>query len=290
VHDDYAADAPLEIRSRRAVSTDDYDYSEDAIPGGGYRWSTWDDLGNPRGPEPYPDWLVTELGAVDIDYGVLKTGKEADVFLLAREIPDTDRSCLLAAKRYRDPTHRQFHRDAAYQEGRRTRKSRDARALKRRSAYGRLVAADHWARAEFDALCLLHELGAEVPYPVQILETEILLEFIGRPDGSPAPRLVEVPHRGAELLGLWEQAEHVLVGLASAGYAHGDLSPYNLLVDGERLVVIDLPQLVDLVANPQGPSFLDRDAVNVANWFIARGFPVDTAALIEDLHANARIR
>jgi RIO kinase 1 len=208
---------------------------------------------------------------------------------VVREVPDTDRSCLLAAKRYRDPTHRQFHRDVAYQEGRKARKSRDARALKNRSAYGRHLAAGHWARAEFEALCLLHRLGAEVPYPVQIIGTEILLEFIGRPDGSPAPRLVEVPHRGTELTGLWDQAEHLLHGLAAAGYAHGDLSPYNLLVDGERLVVIDLPQLVDLVANPQGASFLDRDAVNVADWFTARGLPVDTAALIEDLHAEARI-
>jgi RIO kinase 1 len=283
-------DGPVEVRSRRTARHDDYDFSEDVIPGGGYRWSTWDDLACPRGPEPYPDWLVTEIGAVDVDHGVLKTGKEADVFLVARELPDTDRSCLLAAKRYRDSTHRQFHRDAAYQEGRRTRKTRDARAIKNHSAYGRQVAAGHWARAEFDALCLLRRLGAEVPYPVQILGTEILLEFVGRPDGSPAPRLVEVPHRGAELLGLWDQAEHLLRSLAAAGYAHGDLSPYNLLVDGDRLVVIDLPQLVDLVANPQGPSFLDRDVVNVADWFTARGLPVDTAALMENVHAEARIR
>jgi RIO kinase 1 len=289
--DDLPFQLPFETDARtRAPEPSLHDDSDDDVPGGGYRWSTWGELVFPRGPAPHPDWLVTELAAVDVDLGVLKTGKEADVFLVAREIPDTDRSCLLASKRYRDARHRQFHRDTAYQEGRRTRRSRDARALKNRSAYGRQIAAGHWARAEFDALCVLHELGAAVPYPVQIVGTEILLEFIGQPDGSPAPRLVEVPYRGAELAGLWEQAVHFLVGLAGAGYAHGDLSPYNLLVDGDRLVVIDLPQLVDVVANPQGPSFLDRDVRNVADWFVARGVRVDTAELVATVRAQARIR
>jgi RIO kinase 1 len=104
--------------------------SADDIPGGGDRWSTWpESQASERGPQPYPDWVVTELGAVDFELGVLKTGKEADVHLLRREVPDTDRSCLLAAKRYRDAEHRQFHRSAVYQEGRRTRRSRDARAM-----------------------------------------------------------------------------------------------------------------------------------------------------------------
>src|SRR4051794_22941439 len=76
--------------TRIAAAPVDYDYSADKIPGGGDRWSTWDQS-QPleRGPEPYPDWLVTELGAVDFELGVLKTGKEADVFLLRREVPDT---------------------------------------------------------------------------------------------------------------------------------------------------------------------------------------------------------
>jgi RIO kinase 1 len=267
-----------------------YDYSDDEIPGGGDRWSTWDrSQASERGPQPYPAWLVTELGAVDVECGVLKTGKEADVHLIRREVPDAERSCLLAAKRYRDAQHRQFHRGVAYQEGRRTRRTRDARAIQNRSSFGRQLIAGHWARAEFDALCLLHELGAAVPYPVQILDTEVLLEFLGAADGSPAPRLAELALRGRELESLWEQAVEMMILLAAAGYAHGDLSAFNLLVHGDRLVMIDLPQLVDVVANPQGPSFLDRDASTVAGWFAHRGLDIDAAALIEGLHAEARI-
>ena len=267
-----------------------YDFSADEVPAGADRWSTWDESqASERGPQPYPDWLVTDLAAVDYELGVLKTGKEADVFLVRREVPDTERSCLLAAKRYRDEQHRQFQRSAVYQEGRRTRKTRDARAIRNRSAFGRQLIAGHWARAEFDALRMLHQLGATVPYPVQIVDTELLLEFIGDADGAPAPRLAEITSRGARLADLWQQAVDLMVGLAAAGYAHGDLSEFNLLVDDERLVMIDLPQLVDVVANPQGPSFLDRDASTLAAWFRRRDFPVDTAELIASLHRAARI-
>ena len=267
-----------------------YDYSADDVPAGADRWTTWDrSQASERGPAPYPDWLVTELGAVDHELGVLKTGKEADVHLIRREVPDTGRSCLLAAKRYRDDRHRQFHRSAVYQEGRRTRKTRDGRAIRNRSAFGRQLIAGHWARAEFDALKMLCQLGAAVPYPVQIVGTELLMEFVGDEDGTPAPRLAEISTRGARLADLWEQAVEMMVGLAAAGYAHGDLSEFNLLVHGERLVMIGLPQLVDVVANPQGPSFLDRDGSTVAGWFARRDFPGDTPALIRTLHRAARI-
>jgi RIO kinase 1 len=267
------------------------DFSADDVPGGGDRWSTWDRSGpSDRGPEPYPDWLVTELAAVDVEYGVLKTGKEADVFLLRRGVPDTDRSCLLAAKRYRDARHRQFHRDVGYQEGRRARKSREGRAMASRTAYGRDLLAGEWARAEFAALCQLHQLGAAVPYPVQIVGTEVLLEFVGDEDGSAAPRLAELSRRGEGLADLWAQAVELLTLLAGAGLAHGDLSAYNLLVHRDRLVMIDLPQVVDLVANPQGPSYLDRDVTTLAAWFAGRGVPVDVPALLADLHVEARLR
>ena len=258
--------------------------SEPDRPATGDRWSTWDlAAAGERGPEPRPDWLVTELAAVDTELGVLKTGKEADVHLLSRAVPDTDRGCLLAAKRYRSAEHRMFHRDAGYLEGRRVRRSRENRAIARRTAYGRQVIAGQWAHAEFGALCRLwrmaHELGVEpfVPYPVQLSGTELLLEFIGSPDGVAAPRLAELRPSRAEVAGLWEQLLDALTLLARAGLAHGDLSPYNILVHDGRLVVIDLPQVVDVVANPQGPAYLARDVANVSAWFTARGLP-DIAA------------
>ena len=104
-------------------------------PAAGGRWSTWDDA-DERGPRPYPGWLVTELAAVDGELGILKTGKEADVFLLERALPATGRTCLMAAKRYRGGDHRLFHRDAGYLEGRRVRASREMRAMQHRTDFG----------------------------------------------------------------------------------------------------------------------------------------------------------
>jgi RIO kinase 1 len=110
-----------------------------------------------------------------------------------------------------------------------------------------------------------------VPYPVQVLGTELLLEFIGEPDGTAAPRLAETRPSGPELAGLWDQLVTALCTLAGLGFAHGDLSAYNLLVHRDRLVMIDLPQIVDVIANPRGAEFLMRDAANVGRWFAARG-------------------
>jgi RIO kinase 1 len=265
-----------------------FDEATDGLPAGD-RWSTWDvSAAGERGPEPYPEWLVTELAAVDSDLGVLKTGKEADVHLLERAVPDTGRRCLLASKRYRDPEHRMFHRDAGYLEGRRVRRSREMRAMTNRTSFGRQLIAGQWAVAEFNALSRLYEAGVPVPYPVQILGTELLLEFIGDPDGVAAPRLAQV-RAGADFRDLWRQLVDALVAMARLGLAHGDLSPYNLLVQDGRLVVIDLPQVVDVVANPQGPQFLERDAAVVATWFAARGVP-GTDALGDLLLREAGLR
>jgi RIO kinase 1 len=255
------------------LAAEDANDETDGLPEGD-RWSTWDQsTPTERGPKPYPKWLVTDLAAVDYELGVLKTGKEADVFLVRRGVPGTDRSCLLAAKRYRDATHRQFHRDAGYIEGRRVRESRVNRAVASRSGFGRQAIAGQWAQAEFNALVQLYSLSVPVPYPVQILGTEVLLEFIGDADGTGAPRLAETRPGPGELASLWNQLVDAMSTLASAGLAHGDLSPYNLLVHQGRLVMIDLPQVVDVIAHPNGRGFLDRDATNVASWFAKAGYP-----------------
>jgi RIO kinase 1 len=231
-------------------------------------YSSWD--GATHGPEPRPDWVITELSAVDHELGVLKTGKEADVHLVHRVAPD-GRGALLAAKRYRTSEHRMFHRDAGYHEGRRVRRSRENRAMAHRTGFGRELLAGQWAGAEFAALTDLWQAGAPVPYPVQLVGTELMLEFIGDADGAAAPRLAQYRPAPHELADLFDQCIAAMRLLARAGLAHGDLSPYNLLVRDGRVVMIDLPQVVDLVANPQGPEFLHRDCENVCGWFARRG-------------------
>jgi RIO kinase 1 len=291
----FGDDEPREakrVRHRRMLPPIEKFDATDGLPEGD-RWTTWDQsTPTERGPRPYPDWLVTELGAVDTELGILKTGKEADVFLLRRGVPGTDRSCLLAAKRYRSAEHRMFQRDSGYLEGRRTRESRVNRAAANRSAFGRQAIAGQWASAEFNALARLSAAGVPVPYPAQIVGTELLLEFIGSADGTAAPRLAETRPDPAELAGLWDQLVAALVALARDGLAHGDLSAYNLLVHEGRLIMIDLPQVVDVIANPRGDFFLTRDSDNISRWFARGGLsdvrpePADLAAV---LRREARI-
>lgn len=259
-----------------------YDDPDDATQ----RWTTWWSV-EPlcRGPEPHPPWVITDRGAVDTELGVLKTGKEADVFLLERGVRDGP-AVVMAAKRYRDTGHRDFHRNAAYTEGRRGKDSREARAAAKRTAFGRAVAAGQWAGAEWTTLVRCWEAGLPVPYPVQLDGTELLMEWVSH-DGETAPRLAQTRPAPDLLADLFAQLREALAAMAQHGLVHGDLSAYNLLVAGDRLVVIDLPQAVDLVANPRGFDFLLRDCTNVCRWFRSRGLDVDEQELCADVLVTA---
>lgn len=271
--------APADLDGR-AGGADDPDG-----PPEGDRWSTWPaTTAGERGPRPYPPWLVTDAAAVDRELGVLKTGKEAEVHLIERGVPG-GRAVLLAAKRYRGAEHRMFHRDAGYLEGRRVRRSRETRAMANRTRFGRDVLSGQWAGAEFGALCRLHAAGVAVPYPVQCSGTELLMEFLGEPDGTAAPRLAQLRPDRDGLCDLWHQLGAALGELADRGLAHGDLSAFNLLVHRGRLTLIDLPQVVDVIGNPQGPQYLDRDVRRAGEWFLARGLPGGAGAVTSLLAA-----
>ncbi|WP_438872404.1 serine protein kinase RIO [Paractinoplanes maris] len=292
-------------RGRRKFDDDDLTFEKRSGPGpqlqedpdlpdSGDRWSTWD--GALHGPVPRPEWVRTEHGAVDTELGMLKTGKEADVFLVRRALPGTDQVSMLAAKRYRDGDHRLFHRDAGYLEGRRVRRSREMRAMTNRTSFGKEMIAGQWAVAEFGALSHLWQIGQEsglvrVPYPVQLIGTELMMEFIGDWEtGEAAPRLAQVRADPDQLTDLWGQMTDALSVLARAQVAHGDLSPYNTMVHEGRLVLIDLPQIVDVVANPQGGDFIARDVRNVAAWFTQRGLTVQADELLDRLLYEAGLK
>jgi RIO kinase 1 len=241
----------------------------------GQRWSTFFSV-EPlsRGPEPRPDWLVTSQGAIDTELGILKTGKEADVFLVERADPlEPDRGVVMAAKRYRAPEHRTFHRSASYTE-------------ERKSTFGREVAAGEWAVSEWGALVRLWELGLPVPYPVQVDGTEILMEWITY-DGETAPRLAQTRPDPDLLTSYFDQLRDSLATLVQAGLVHGDLSAYNILAAGPRLVIIDLPQIVDLVGNANGMDYLLRDCTNICGWFRGKGLEVDEQDLFGELMVHA---
>jgi len=192
----------------------------------------------------------------------------------------------MAAKRYRGENHRNFHRSTVYVEGRQTKNTRDARALAKKTSHGRAVAAGAWAHAEFEALSRLWSAGVPVPYPVQIDGTELLMELI-QVDGAAAPRLAQVRPSPDLLVSYFDQLRDAMGALARSGWAHGDLSAYNILAAGERVVIIDLPQLVDIVGNPQGTDLLLRDCRNVCSWFRAKGLPVDGDELFGELVAES---
>lgn len=257
---------------------------DDGSPPEGYRWSIWDQS-EPlqRGPQPHPPWLVTDLAAVDHDRGALKSGKEADVRLIERAIPGTDSRCLLASKKYRSAKTSHFNRSEEYVSGRGIKSSREARALAKKTAFGKDIAAGRWAMAEFDALSEFWEAGISVPYPVQVHGTEILMEFIGSEDGEAAARLAQLRPTASELTELWDQLVADMVAMVRLGYTHGDLSAYNACVWGGRLYVFDLPQIVDLYLNPKGFEFLSRDVANIGGWFCDRGLPQVKVDALQDM-------
>ena len=252
------------------------------------RWSTWPETAHTldRGPQPFPDWVVQHDGAIDTELGILKTGKEADAFLLERALPEEHltgapgEAVLMVAKRYRSPERTSFHRSSTYTEGRRGKDTREARAIAKGTAFGKQVAAAQWARTEFDVLSRLWEAGLPVPYPVQIVGTEVCMEFIGTDDergAIAAPRLQETTP-DAETIERWaRRLRGAVLDLARLGLVHGDLSPYNLLADTRQAepdpVIIDVPQVIDLIANPNGGDFLRRDCENVCTWLRANGAP-----------------
>ena len=155
---------------------------------------------------------------------------------------------------------------------------------------GRTVEAGLWARAEWNALVTLYTAGVPVPYPVQIDGTEILMEFISDGDAA-APRLHQTRPSTAQLEQLFEQLRDAMQTMARLGLVHGDLSPYNTLVSGiddePRLIIIDVPQLVDLASNPYAFDFLHRDCTNMAAWFSRAGLAVDGDDLLGEVLAHA---
>jgi RIO kinase 1 len=256
---------------------------DDGVPASGL--STYPDA-DQHGPDPVPEWVITSGNARDEDLGVLKTGKEAEVSIVARRLDGCTN--LLAAKRYRDIRRRAFRNDAAYTAGRNLgpKAHREQRAIDKGSKQGLALHAHLWAANEFDTLAGLWSAGVAVPYPVQRLGTELLLEYLGDEDEG-APRLVQARVSPAERDDLLDQAVTLLRGMTAHAVVHGDLSPYNLLVWQGRLYAIDMPQAVHPNRNPNGLDFLHRDVVNVIGWFQRKGARVDAEALYVELLDDA---
>ncbi len=212
--------------------------------------------------------LLLADGVIDEVLGRLKSGKEANIHLVRR------RGEVIAAKVYKDQ-HRSFKNNADYKEGRKTRNSRTERAMQSGGRFGREAAEQAWKATESDALSMLFARDIRVPRPIMFYEGVLLMELVLDADGQPAPRLIDVAPDLRQAGAMYLDLRNQIVRMLCCDVIHGDLSPYNILAAGDRLVVIDLPQIVDVVSNPHGMDFLRRDCHNVCRWLRTRGADVD---------------
>lgn len=204
--------------------------------------------------------LVTE-GLVDEVIRQLMSGKEATVYMVrcGEEIR--------CAKVYKDLKQRSFRKNASYQEGRKTKNSRQARAMEKGSRYGRQMQEEAWQSAEVDALYRLAAAGVRVPQPYICHEGVLLMDLVTDADGNPAPRLNDIELTTEQALEFHARLLNQVVRMLCAGIIHGDLSEYNILVGGDGPVIIDLPQAVDAAGNSNASAMLERDVANLASYF-----------------------
>ena len=204
---------------------------------------------------------LVEEGLIDEVMRQLMSGKEATVYVVRCE---DDIRC---AKVYKEATQRSFHQAVAYQEGRRVKNSRQARAMEKGSRYGRKMAEEVWQNAEVDALYRLAAAGVRVPKPYICFEGVLLMELVVDADGNAAPRLNDVQLTHQKALEFHMMLLRQVILMLCAGVIHGDLSEYNILVDAHGPVIIDLPQAIDAAGSSVAASMLERDVTNLATFF-----------------------
>ncbi|WP_426415698.1 PA4780 family RIO1-like protein kinase [Aestuariirhabdus sp. LZHN29] len=202
-----------------------------------------------------------EDGLVDEVIRPLMSGKEASVYLVRC---GDDIRC---AKVYKEASQRSFHQAVQYQEGRKVRNSRRARAMEKGSKFGRKQQEDAWHNAEVDALYRCAAAGVRVPQPFGCFDGVLLMELITGEDGLVAPRLNDVSMSAEQAREDHATVIRDVVRMLCAGLVHGDLSEFNVLVDAYGPVIIDLPQAVDAAANNHAQWMLARDINNMRDYY-----------------------
>jgi RIO kinase 1 len=160
-----------------------------------------------------------------------------------------------------------FRKSVSYQEGRKTKNSRQARAMAKGSRYGREMQEEAWQSAEVDALYRLAAAGVRVPQPHICHEGVLLMDLVTDADGHPAPRLNDIELSSEQALEFHAGLLRQVIRMLCAGIIHGDLSEYNILVGRDGPVIIDLPQAVDAAGNNNAGPMLERDVANLASYF-----------------------
>jgi len=210
----------------------------------------------PKAVEP-----LIDDGLIDEVIRPLMSGKEASVYVVRT---GDEARCV---KVYKEANQRSFQHRSQYQEGRRVRNSRRGRAMRKRSDFGRRELEQDWQNAEVEALYQLSGAGVRVPTPHYFSEGVLLMELITDAQGNPAPRLSEVTLTPELARTYHRMLVQDVVKILCAGLVHGDLSEYNILIDGEGPVIIDLPQAINAAGNNNAQKILKRDIRNLAIYF-----------------------
>lgn len=229
---------------------------------------------------------LVEDGLVDEVIAQLKSGKEATVYLVRCG------GAVRCAKVYKDVNQRSFRQAVTYREGRKVRSSRLARAMEKGSRYGREEQQAHWQNAEVSALYRLAAAGVRVPKPYGCFDGVLLMELIADEEGGVADRLADFDFTPEQAREFHQRLVREVVRMLCAGLVHGDLSEFNILVDPDGPVIIDLPQAVDASANNHAQAMLARDVQNLANFFgqfAPELLATDYAAEIWDLYERSEL-
>jgi len=204
---------------------------------------------------------LVDDGLIDDVLQRLKSGKEADVYTVL---------CggkVQCAKVYKEATQRSFKQAVQYQEGRKTRNSRNARAMHKGTKFGRKQQEESWQTAEVDALFRLANAGVRVPQPYLCIDGVLLMELVTDANGAVAPRLSDVMLSEEQAITDFNTMIRNIVRMLCAGIVHGDLSEFNVLLDDQGPVIIDLPQAVDAAANNHAESMFERDVNNITSYY-----------------------
>ncbi|OIN04468.1 PA4780 family RIO1-like protein kinase [Oceanisphaera psychrotolerans] len=204
---------------------------------------------------------LVDDGLIDEVISRLMSGKEADVFVVR---------CgehIRCAKVYKDAIKRSFKKAAQYQEGRKVRGGRQARAMEKRSSYGRQLEEKIWQNAEVDALSRLANAGVRVPQTFGCVDGVLLMELVSDDEGNVAPQLGDVMMSEEQAIEDHAIMMHYIKLMLCAGIIHGDLSEFNVLVDDNGPVIIDLPQAVNAAANNSAEAMFARDVNNMRRYY-----------------------
>lgn len=215
-----------------------------------------------------PESLETlvEYGIIEEVVRPLMSGKEAQIYLVVTGGEEA------VAKVYKEATQRTFKHRVAYTEGRRTRNSRDQRAVSKRTRHGRQQDEAAWRTAEVDMIYRLRDAGVRVPEPINFVEGVLVMELVKDAQGDPAPRLGDLSFDAGEAYPIYKRLIQDVVRMLCAGVIHGDLSEFNVLMSADGPVLIDFPQAVDPAHNQGARTLLLRDVENL-HRFLERFSP-----------------